>query len=116
MRYRTTAVFIATLGVMASWLLPGVILAIHDASGISVAAELRIYHLLDPVRVEEMQARFSEDGYSVEQRVRSVGALDVYLPLMSCILSGLFAALGYLSYRSVPVSSDADALDDEAGD
>ncbi len=72
----------------------------RDTHALSVAAEFRIYHLLDPQRVKEMQERYPAEGYSVEQRVRSVGGLDLYMPVLSCVLSGMFAILGVLAYNS----------------
>lgn len=100
MKHRKLAIAIATVGVAASWFLPFVIRGIHDTHALSVAAEFRIYHLLDPHRVKEMQERYPAEGYSVEQRVRSVGGLDLYMPVLSCVLSGMFAILGVLVYKS----------------
>ena len=109
MNHRKLAIAIAALGVAASWFLPLVIRGIHDTHAVSVAAEFRIYKLLDPQRIEEMQERYPAQGYSVEQRVRSVGGLDLYMPVLSCVLSGMFAILGVLVYNSPPRSSCVDA-------
>ena len=64
------------------------------------AAEFRIYNLFDPQCVKEMQERYPAEGYSVEKRVQSVGGLDLYMPVLSCVLSGMFAILGVLVYNS----------------
>jgi len=54
------------------------------------------------MRIAEMQERYPEEGFSVEQRVRSVGGLGFYMPLLSSVLSGMFFALGYIFYISKP--------------
>ena len=109
MKYRTPALLICVLGVVLSWLLPTIVRAIHDAHGMSTAHEFHAYRLIDQERLEAVKAEYDMPDYSVEQRVRAVGGIHIYLPIVTVILATLFGAVGILVWMSDPVAVVAES-------
>ena len=87
-----------------SWLLPTIVRAIHDAHGMATAHEFQAYQLIDQERLEAIKTEYSRPDYSVEQRVRAVGGLHIYLPILTWILATLFGVIGILVWMSDPSS------------
>jgi len=120
MKYRTLALLLCVLGVILSWLLPTIVRAIHDAHGMSTAHEFHAYQLIDRDRLEAVKIEYDMPDYSVEQRVRAVGGIHIYLPIVTVILATLFGAVGILVWVSDPVSvvAEPDAMPNtqEAGE
>lgn len=83
-----------------SWLLPTIVRAIHEAHGMATAHEFQAYQLIDQDRLEAIKTEYSRPDYSVEQRVRAVGGLHIYLPILTWILVTLFGVIGILVWMS----------------
>ena len=83
-----------------SWLLPTIVRAIHDAHGMATVHEFQAYQLIDQERLEAIKTEYSRPDYSVEQRVRAVGGLHIYLPILTWILATLFGVIGILVWMS----------------
>jgi hypothetical protein len=54
--------------------------------------------------VKAIKTEYSRPDYSVEQRVRAVGGLHIYLPILTWILATLFGVIGILVWMSDPSS------------
>ena len=54
--------------------------------------------------VEAFKTEYSRPDYSVEQRVRAVVGLHIYLPILTWILATLFGVIGILVWMSDPSS------------
>jgi hypothetical protein len=100
MKYRTSILLLCVVGVLLSWLLPTIVRAIHEAHGMATAHEFHSYHLIDQDRLEVVRHDFQMPNYSVEQRVRAVGGLHIYLPIVSVVLGLIFAIIGVLTWLS----------------
>ena len=120
MKYRTPVILLCLLGVVLSWLLPTIVRAIHDAHGMATAHEFHSYQLIDRDRLEAVKTEYDMPDYSVEQRVRAVGGIHIYLPIVTVILATLFGAVGILVWMSDPPSavaqSDATPNTEETGE
>lgn len=64
--------------------------------------ELETYRLIDEQRLQEVRVELNDPDYSVDQRVREVGATHLYLPIVSYILMALFAVVGLLACLANP--------------
>lgn len=100
MKYRYPALLLCALGIVLSWLLPTMVRAIHDAHGMSTAHEFHAYQLIDRERLEAVRTEYNMPDYSVEQRVRAVGGIHFYLPIVSVILATLFGVIGILVWMA----------------
>ena len=104
LKYRIPALLLCILGIVLSWLLPTLVRAIHDAHGMATAHEFQAYQLIDKQRLEAIKTEYSMPDYSVEQRVRAVGGLHIYLPIVTWILATLFGVIGILVWMTDPSS------------
>lgn len=104
MKYRTPALMLCVLGIVLSWLLPTLVRAIHDAHGMATAREFQAYQLIDQERLETIKTEYSMPDYSVEQRIRAVGGIHIYLPIVTWILATLFGVIGILVWMTDPTS------------
>ena len=102
MKHRKPALLLCALGIFLSWFLPTIVRAIHDAHGMATAHEFHTYQLIDQERLETVKAEFGMPNYSVEQRVRAVGGVHFYLPIVSVILGAVFLAIGALVWMADP--------------
>lgn len=102
MKYRTPALMLCVLGIVLSWLLPTLVRAIHDAHGMATAHEFQAYQLIDQERLETIKTEYSMPDYSVEQRIRAVGGIHIYLPIVTWILATLFGVIGILVWMTDP--------------
>jgi hypothetical protein len=120
MKYRTPALLLCIPGIVLSWLLPTIVRGIHDAHGMATAHEFQAYRLIDQERLATIKTEYSMPDYSVEQRVRAVGGIHIYLPIVTWILATLFGVIGILVWMSNPVSVGTRAGsgngDDEEGE
>jgi len=66
----------------------------------ATAHEFPAYQLIDQERLEAIKTEYSRPDYSVEQRVRAVGGLHIYLPILTWILATLFGVIGILVWMS----------------
>ena len=89
-------------GALLAWILPHIVLAIHAAHGMSTVHELETYRLIDTDRLDELRTEIGNPNYSVAERIRSVGATKIYLPIVSYVLIGVFGLIGFLAWRSSP--------------
>jgi hypothetical protein len=62
------------------------------------------YQLIDQERLEAIKTEYSKPDYYVEQRVRAVGGLHIYLPIITWILATLFGVIGILVWMTDPSS------------
>ena len=120
MKYRIPALLLCILGIVLSWLLPTIVGAIHDAHGMATAHEFQAYRLIDQDRLEAIKTEYSMPDYSVEQRVRAVGGIHIYLPIVTWILATLFGLICILVWMADPSSVGTRAgsgkRDDEEGE
>jgi hypothetical protein len=98
--YRRSVIAVSLLGIAASWFLPHVILAIHEASGMSTARELHTLGLIDRNRLEQVRIELENPNYSVEQRIRAVGGLQTHIPILSILMALPFIAITVLAWLS----------------
>ncbi len=66
----------------------------------ATAHEFPAYQLIDQERLEAIKTEYSRPDYSVEQRVRAVVGLHIYLPILTWILATLFGVIGILVWMS----------------
>lgn len=111
MKYRTPALLLCLLGVLLSWLLPTLVRAIHEAHAMATAHEFQTYRLINQERLQEIKTEYDMPNYSVEQRVRAVGGLHIYLPIISLSLAAVFIATGIFVWMSGPVTRPAMSVD-----
>ncbi|MEO8499173.1 MAG: hypothetical protein ABI614_29260 [Planctomycetota bacterium] len=104
--YRRPIIAVALLGIAASWFLPHVILAIHEAHGMSTAHELHTLRLIDRHRLDEVRTELKNPDYSVEQRIRAVGGLHTYIPILSILLALPFIVITVMAWLSRPTDSE----------
>ncbi|MEM6473851.1 MAG: hypothetical protein AAF802_30125 [Planctomycetota bacterium] len=105
MKHREPALLLCVLGVFLSWFLPTIVRAIHEAHGMATAHEFHSYRLIDQERLEAVRTEYHIPNYSVEQRIRAVGGVHIYLPIVTGILATIFGALGILVWMSPPDSN-----------
>ena len=79
------------IGILLSWLLPSVILAVHNAHAYSTYIEFTSRDLIDISAVEEWRKRPGEKDYQIQRCMQEIGGLRYHLPKMSWILTALFA-------------------------
>ncbi len=86
----------------------------------ATAHEFQAYQLIDKQRLEAIKTEYSMPDYSVEQRVRAVGGLHIYLPIVTWILATLFGVIGILVWMIDPSSvgnrAASEDRDDEEGE
>jgi uncharacterized membrane protein YbaN (DUF454 family) len=104
LKYRIPALLLCILGIVLSWLLPTIVRAIHDAHSMATAHEFQAYRLIDQERLEAIKTEYSMPEYSVEERVRAVGGIHIYLPIVTWILATLFGVIGILVWMADPPS------------
>ncbi len=110
MKHRKPILLLCVLGIFLSWLLPTVVRAIHDAHRMATAHEFHSYRLIDQNRLEAVKTELHIPHYSVEQRVRAVGGVHIYLPIVTVVLATLFGAIGILVWKSGPAAAEVDSL------
>ena len=72
--------------------------------------ELHTYRLIDREREEAVRVEYHYPDYSVNQRIRGVGATGIYLPIVSYIMMGMFAVIAALSWFSREASTGSGPL------
>ena len=102
MAHRKSIVVLSLLGIAASWVLPLLIRAVYDIHAFSTVREFETYNMIDVDAVEAYRTEYDNPDYSIFGRVRVVGALHIYIPILSSILTCLFASIGILAWRSPP--------------
>ena len=107
MAHRKLIIVLSLIGVVASWSLPHLIRAIHEVHAFSTVREFEIYNMIDVQQVEAYRSEYDSPDYSIFGRVRDVGGLRFYFPVLSTILSGLFAAIAILAWRSAPTGGSS---------
>jgi hypothetical protein len=95
------------LGILASWLIPSLVLALHDTHTISTYAEFRRAGMINQEAVEEWRKRPGQEDYSVTKRMQQIGGMHRHLPLLSWILTGIFVVniLCVVMVGSAPVET-----------
>lgn len=93
---KTLIVVLCASGVALAWILPQIILAIHDACGMSTTHEFEVYGLIDERKLDELRSQEGYENYSIEQRVRSSGATGLYLNYQSVVLTAVFALIALI--------------------
>ena len=109
LQYRTSIIILSSVRAATSWFLPLLIRAVYETHAFSTVREFEIYHMIDVDAVEAYRTEYDDPGYSIFGRVRVIGALHVYMPILSCILSCLFRLIGVLAWRSTPSDTEADS-------
>ena len=112
MNHRKLLILVSLIGVVASWLLPQLIVAIHETHAFSTVREFELYNMIDVQQVEAYRNEYNSPDYSIFGRVRDVGGLRFYFPVLSTILSSLFIAVAILAWRSAP-TDDTSPRDDQ---
>ncbi|MCC9656747.1 hypothetical protein, partial [Rhodopirellula halodulae] len=65
------------------------------------------YRLIDQERLEAVRTEHHIPDYSVEQRVRAVGGVHIYLPIVTVILATIFGVVGILVWMSTPETNSS---------
>ncbi len=78
-------------GVAMSWVLPSVLLALHDTVAYSTLVEFHSRGIIDKQALEEWKERPGEEDYSPYERMKDIGGLHVYFPVMSSVLTVVFS-------------------------
>ena len=99
---KLVAILVCCVGIVAAWILPFLILAIHDVHGHSTMREFEINQLIDENKLAELLERPGYENYSIEQRIRDIGATKVYLAVQSVAITALFLFVAGLVLASVP--------------
>ncbi|MEO9932410.1 hypothetical protein [Rhodopirellula bahusiensis] len=101
--HRKSIIVLSLFGIAASWVLPLLIRAVYDAHAFSTVREFEIYNMIDVDAVEAYRTAYDDPDYSIFGRVRVIGALHIYIPILSSFLTCLFALIGILAWRSSPL-------------
>ncbi len=105
--YRRSIVVLALCGMAAAWLLPLLMLAMHEAHAFSTVREFEIHNMIDVEQVEAYRNAYASADYSIYERVREVGGLRFYFPVLSAILSAIFFAIAVLAWYSIPAGASS---------
>jgi hypothetical protein len=85
--------FLCASGIALAWIMPQIILAIHDACGMSTAHEFEVHGLIDHHRLEALRAQQGFENYSIEHSIRANGAIGLYFKYQSWLISSLFGLI-----------------------
>ena len=91
-RSRYWLIALNLVGVAMSWLLPSALLDLHDTVAYSTLYEFSSRGIIDTAALEEWKRRPGEEDYSPYQRMKDIGGLHVYFPVMSSALTVVFGA------------------------
>ena len=108
-RYGMIALFL--VGIAASWLIPMLVLHLHDTHAFSVYREFAQRGMIDRQAVVEWRKRPGEEDYSIDKRMQQIGGMHFYLPLLSKILTGVFLLnilCVFLAGRTLPGETSKD--------
>ncbi|MBN8603278.1 MAG: hypothetical protein J0M26_19740 [Planctomycetes bacterium] len=84
-------------GILLTWLLTEAILAVNAAHGHSVVREFEILELIDRAKLEELRKLPSHKDYSIDKRVKDIGATKFHFGVFRIVLTCLFVVITLLA-------------------
>ncbi len=89
-------IFCSVVGICLAWFLPIMLLAFHDAWGMSIATEFDEYELIDEQKLAIVQQEKGTNGYSIEGRIRNSETYGIYTTILSFLMTLPFVLIIFL--------------------